>query len=145
MLTLLGVVVGASLTFLSQLVSSRRDDNAKRRTERLDACAQFVAAAENARGAQYARWWSKHDSRGVDERAAAKNESYSRRTEMHAGRSRLRLLGVGGQTGQAADCVVESLSTMHQANDSLHIEALGHDVLTKIEAFSDVAANLFSA
>jgi hypothetical protein len=143
MLVLLGVVVGAALTFLSQMAMSRREEGARRRVERLDACAQFVAAAENARGAQYERWWSKHEDRGADEHGAAKYESYRRQTEMQAARSRLRLLGLDGEVGRAADRVVTTLITMHQADDRPHLDSVGHDTLAKIESFSDAAARLF--
>jgi hypothetical protein len=142
-LGLLGVVVGALAAFLGQFLLRRTERQEFRRNERLDACADFVRAAETARAAQYDRWWSKHEGRPTDAHAAAKRESFGQRTALKVARSRLRLLGITGVVLQRADDILAAVADLHHAGDRPAMQSEGDRIREMIDAFSDSASELF--
>ena len=125
MLGLLGVVLGALIASLAQLLMRQGERRELRRTERLSACAEFVRAAELARAAQYDRWWSTHEGRAEESHRRAKEESFNQRTGLKVARSRLRLLGVTGSVLTVADRIQAIVADLHHASNREQLEAEG--------------------
>lgn len=140
MLAIAGVVVGALLAFIAQLLLRRGEDVRDRRRERLEACATFAAAAENARGAQYDRWWSKHEMRSESQRTEAKDTSYQRRTAMRVAQSRLGLLELGDSVLLVAAKVVRQIGDLHKSESQADLEENGGRALMTIDDFTRAAA-----
>lgn len=142
-LGLLGVVLGALIASLAQLLMRQGERRELRRTERLSACAELVRAAELARAAQYDRWWSTHEGRAEESHRRAKEESFNQRTGLKVARSRLRLLGVTGSVLTVADRIQAIVANLHHASTREQLEAEGDRIRTMIDGFSESAATLF--
>ncbi|MFB8038388.1 hypothetical protein ACFC5Z_36860 [Streptomyces sp. NPDC056004] len=146
--TLLGVAVAHHYQEKTAVRSAARADRERRHQRLLDACADFLALAEDYRQAQYDRWTSQH--LGPDSEAAlpARSESYRLYAEVRSSVFRLRLVAPGPQAPhlaeQAAEIQVKTREIFFAA-DKADMLARGEVAELACEAFAVRAREVLAA
>ncbi|MFE7113464.1 hypothetical protein ACFU98_45280 [Streptomyces sp. NPDC057575] len=104
--TLLGAVVAHRYQEKTAALSALRAKRERSHQHLLDACADFIALAEDYRRAQYDRWTSQHtvESEAV---LATRAESYRLYVEVRSSAFRIRLVAQGPQAQDLAEHATE--------------------------------------
>ncbi|MFB7260604.1 hypothetical protein ACFCXH_00310 [Streptomyces nojiriensis] len=105
--TLLGAVVAHRYQEKIASRSAARADRERSHQRLLDACADFIALAEDYRQAQYGRWTSMHATPDSEVMLTARAESYRLYAEVRSSVHRLRLIAIGPQAQQLAEQAAE--------------------------------------
>ncbi|MFB7115570.1 hypothetical protein [Streptomyces sp. NPDC056291] len=106
-LAVIGTLLGAAVAHRYQEKTAARADRERRHQRLLDACADFLALAEDYRQAQYDRWTSQHAGPDSEAALAARSESYRLYAEVRSSVFRLRLVAPGPQTRRLAEQAAE--------------------------------------
>ncbi|MFF8617456.1 hypothetical protein [Streptomyces sp. NPDC015350] len=105
--TLLGAVVAHRYQEKTAARSAARADRERIHQRLLDACADFIALAEDYRRAQYDRWTSQHAAPDSEAALATRAESYRLYVEVRSSVFRLRLVAHGPQAQHLAEQAAE--------------------------------------
>ncbi|MGW6564818.1 hypothetical protein [Streptomyces sp. NPDC054975] len=105
--TLLGAVVAHRYQEKIAARSAARADRERSHQRLLDACADFIALAEEYRRAQYDRWTSQHAAPDSEAALTARAESYRLYVEIRSSVFRLRLVALGPQAQQLVERAAE--------------------------------------
>ncbi|MGW5124588.1 hypothetical protein ACWEQ7_11140 [Streptomyces sp. NPDC004069] len=105
--TLLGVFVAHRYQEKTAARSAARADRERSHQRLLDACADFIALAEDYRRAQYDRWTSQHAAPDSEAALAARAVSYRLYVEVRSSVFRLRLVALGPQAQHLAEQAAE--------------------------------------
>ncbi|MFJ8165510.1 hypothetical protein ACIRBY_31980 [Streptomyces sp. NPDC096136] len=105
--TLLGAVVAHRYQEKTAARAAARADQERSHQRLLDACADFIALAEDYRRAQYDRWTSHQAVPDSEAALAARAESYRLHVEVRSSLYRLRLVAVGPHAQRLAEQATE--------------------------------------
>ncbi|MBC2868513.1 hypothetical protein [Streptomyces mexicanus] len=137
--TVLGAVVAHRYQDKSTVRSAALADRERRHQRLLDACADFLALAEDYRQAQYDRWTSQHAEPGSEAALAARAESYRLYAEVRSSVFRLRLVAPGPQAQRLAERAAE----IHARTREIVFAADKADMLARGEA-AELACDAFA-
>ncbi|GGV96930.1 hypothetical protein GCM10015535_67270 [Streptomyces gelaticus] len=101
--TLLGAVVAHRYQQRTAALSAANADRERDHQRLLDACADFIALAEDYRRAQYDRWTSQHRDAESEAALSARAESYQLYAEVRSSIYRLHLVAVSQQMRYLAE------------------------------------------
>ncbi|MBV2356435.1 hypothetical protein KUM39_18970 [Streptomyces sp. J2-1] len=105
--TLFGAVVAHRYQEKSAARSADRADRERRHQRLFDACADFIALAEDYRRAQYDRWTSQHAQPDSEGALSARAESYRLHVEVRSSIFRLRLIALSAPAQRLAEQAAE--------------------------------------
>lgn len=105
--TLLGAVVAHRYQEKAAARSAARAHRDRDHQRLLDACADFIALAEDYRRAQYDRWTSRHADLDSDAVLATRADSHRLYAELRSSVLRLSLVALGTQAQQLAEQAAE--------------------------------------
>ncbi|MGW4704141.1 hypothetical protein [Streptomyces sp. NPDC004285] len=146
--TLLGVVTAHRYQEKTAARSAARSDQERTYQRLLDACADFIALAEEYRRAQYDRWTSWQAAPESEAALTARAESYRLYVELRSSVLRLRLSALGPQAQRlaawAAEIQVETRAVFF-ATDRADMLARGEAVEQACEAFAAYAGEVLAA
>ncbi|WP_406518176.1 hypothetical protein [Streptomyces sp. NBC_00826] len=146
--TLLGVAVAHRYQERIAARSAARADRERGHQRFLDACADFIALAEDYRRAQYDRWTSQHSVPDSDVALAARTESYRLYVEVRSSVFRLRLVAVDPQAQHLAEHAAEIQVRTREiffATDRADMLGRGEVAELACEAFADRAREVLAA
>ncbi|MFI8823962.1 hypothetical protein [Streptomyces sp. NPDC053431] len=146
--TLLGAAVAHRYQEKSTVRSAARADREQNHQRLLDACADFLALAEDYRRAQYDRWTSQQSGTSSEAALEARAESYRLYVELRSRVFRLRLVAHGPQVQRLA----EQAAAIQVMTREIFFAADKDDMLTRgevaeraCEAFAVRAAEVLAA
>ncbi len=146
--TLLGAVVAHRYQEKIAARSADRADRERGHQRLLDACADFIALAEDYRRAQYDRWTSHHAGPDSEAAIATRAESYRLYVEIRSSVFRLRLAAHSQQaqrlTEEAAEIQVKTREIFF-ATDKADMLARGEAAQHACEAFVVRAREVLAA
>ncbi|MEU3605475.1 hypothetical protein AB0E83_08450 [Streptomyces sp. NPDC035033] len=146
--TLLGAVVAHRYQEKTALRSADRARQERSHQRLLDACAGFVALAEDYRRAQYDRWTSWHAAPDSEAAGTARAESHRLYVEVRSSIFRLRLVTPDPQERQLVDQAAEIQKKTREiffAADKADMLARGEAAERACEAFALHAAEVLAA
>ncbi|MFE7948223.1 hypothetical protein [Streptomyces sp. NPDC057426] len=146
--TLLGAVVAHRYQEKIASRSAARADRERSHQRLLDACAGFIALAEDYRRAQYDRWTSNHAAPDSEATLAARAESYRLYVELRSSVFRLRLVALGPQAQQLAEqaaAIEVKTREIFLAADRADMLARGEAAEHACEAFAVCAREVLAA
>ncbi|MCX5378327.1 hypothetical protein [Streptomyces sp. NBC_00091] len=146
--TLLGAVVAHRYQEKIASRSASRADRERSHQRLLDACADFIALAEDYRRAQYGRWTSLHAAPDSEAMLTARAESYQLYAEVRSSVHRLRLVALGPQAQQLAEQAAEIQVKTREiffATDKPDMLARGEAAEHACEAFAVRAKEVLTA
>ncbi|MFH8729057.1 hypothetical protein [Streptomyces termitum] len=146
--TLLGAVVAHRYQEKATARSAARADRERGHQRLLDACADFIALAEEYRRAQYDRWTSGHAEPESEAALVARSESYRLYVEVRSSVLRLRLVALGPQARQLAEQAAEILVRTREiffAADKAGMLARGEVAERACEAFAVRARDVLTS
>ncbi|MFI0826380.1 hypothetical protein ACH4Q7_18180 [Streptomyces roseolus] len=146
--TLLGAVVAHRYQEKTALRTAARAGRERGHQRLLDACAGFVAAAEDYRRAQYDRWTSHHTAPDTEAARAARAESHRLYVEVRGSVLRLRLVASAPAARRLAERAAEILTRTREiffAVDRADMLARGEAVERACETFTAEAAEALAS
>ncbi|WP_327350132.1 hypothetical protein OG772_36310 [Streptomyces sp. NBC_01321] len=106
-IAVIGTLLGAVVAHRYQEKTAARADRERSHQRLLDACADFIALAEDYRRAQYDRWTSHQAVPESEVTLATRAESYRLYVEVCSSAFRLRLVALGPQAQHLAEQAAE--------------------------------------
>ncbi|MFF5767683.1 hypothetical protein ACWD5B_02105 [Streptomyces tanashiensis] len=146
--TLLGAVVAHRYQEKIAARSAARSDRERSHQRLLDACADFIALAEDYRRAQYDRWTSQHTAPESEAALNARAESYRLYVALRSSVFRLRLVAVGPPAQRLAQRAAEIQVRTREiffAADRADMLARGEAVERSCDAFAVCANEVLAA
>jgi 4-alpha-glucanotransferase len=146
--TLFGAVVAHRYQEKSAARAADRADLERGHQRLLDACADFIALAEDYRRAQYDRWTSQHAGPDSESAIATRAESYRLYVEIRGSVFRLRLAALSPQAQRLADEAAEIQVKTREiffATDKADMLSRGEAVEHACEAFVVRAREVLAA
>jgi len=139
-----GTLLGATLTYLFQRMSTERAANAEflrqLRAERLAAYAAFSAACTEFRRGQYNRWHRQTESPNGSQAIDARHESYRLKSVAQYALAQVQLVAHGRAPMSFAERAYRLTSEMHDASNARQLEKAGDNARAALEAFVEFAA-----
>lgn len=146
--TLFGAVVAHRYQEKTATQAAARADRERSHQRLLDACADFIALAEDYRRAQYDRWTSHQAAPDSEAALSTRAESYRLYVEIRSSLFRLRLVAVGPHAQRLAEQAAEIQVTTREiffAVDRDDMLARGEVAEHACEAFVASAKEVLAA
>jgi hypothetical protein len=147
-IAVIGTLFGAVVAHRYQEKIAARADRERGHQRLFDACADFIALAEDYRRAQYDRWTSQHAVPDSEAALATRAESYRLYVEVRSSVFRLRLVTLSPQAQRLAEQAAEIQVKTREiffATDKADMLARGEVAEHACEAFVARAREVLAA